>query len=183
MKMLKNKHILYLFLLSSVLLMLDIFLYWNYKISFAGYYTDCVVFWVWIISFCITIKNYWKETIAKIGLGFLVLGLVLSIIPMGLPFFGLMIFATGGGAYYKTNLNDTYRFQSVHYGFMGRPQSYLIEKKHFFFEKEVSHLPIDWEGLKEVSLVNENDEYLNIKIKYIEYGTEKETITYQKIKK
>lgn len=183
MKMLKNKHILYLFILSSVLLMLDIFLYWNYKISFAGFYTDCVVFWVWIISFCKAIKNYWKETIAKVGLGFLVLGLLLSIIPMGIPFFGLMIFATGGGAHYKTNLNDEYRFQCVNYSVIGIPHSFIVENKYFFFEQEIAENIAGWQELKNVSLVNENDEYLNIKIKHIEYGTEKETITYQKIKK
>ncbi|WP_216360282.1 hypothetical protein [Flavobacterium sp. ACN6] len=65
---------------------------------------------------------------AKLLLAALVLTLIVSIIPMMIPFYALLLSTTSLGLYIDKNLNDKYRAQIVGYSAMTSPWLEVMEK-------------------------------------------------------
>lgn len=150
----KSKLFLSVYLILSSLLVIDCLLFYFQRISFRGYYSDVVLFWMWFITSWIVITIFWKKIIAKLLLAGMLITLILSILPMMLPFYALLFSTTSLGLVIDRNLNEKYRAQIVGYSVMTHPWLEVIEK-HGIIEKRI--LKID-----DSALMNDT---LNIKIR------------------
>lgn len=127
---------LYIFILLSILLVADCIAYYFYQISLAGYYSDIILFWLWFLMSLVVIVLFWKKILAKVFLGFMAVTLVLSIAPMGLPFYTFILSMTSAGLRIDKDLNEKYRGQIVGYGVMVYPWLEIIEK-HGLLERKI----------------------------------------------
>jgi len=186
MKNKKNQLIIYLFL--SALIILNVCLYASAKMSFAGYWSDRVLFWIWFLATPFIVFSFWKKIWAKIYFGLLVLGLILSILPMGIFFFGIMLSTTGSGRLNHFSLQNNIRVQTVGYGVLGRPRLQIV-KDGVLFDKikletgdEIEKNDSTWFELrdaKNAKFISETDTSITIK-----YYFEKDSVqTVHQLKK
>lgn len=81
-----RKGLLILYLLLSVLLIFDVFIWYHHNVSFRGYWTDRIVFWLWVVDSCLLICTQWKQPIiARDTLSTMAVMAVFSIAPMMFP--------------------------------------------------------------------------------------------------
>lgn len=139
---------LYIFLILSVLLFMDCLIYYFYQMSFAGYYSDLILFWIWFITGMFIIVLFWERIIIKIFLTVIVLAFIGSILPMMIPFYAFVFSMTSAGLKFDKNLNDKYRVQIVGYGVMLHPSLELIEKKGIFEQKILVCTDMDIQNFK-----------------------------------
>lgn len=123
-----KKKLLLLYLSISFVLTLDCFLYYFKRISLRGYYSDVIVFWLWLFMSFAVIVVFWKKILAKLLFAGLLATLIVSIIPMMIPFYGLILSTTPFGLNMNKNLNEKYRAQIVGYSVMTAPWLEVIEK-------------------------------------------------------
>lgn len=124
-----KKATIYIFLILSFLLLADCLMYYYYQMSFAGYYSDLILFWLWFFTSTLIIVLFWKKIVAKLFLTALILALIGSVLPMMFPFFTFIFSMTSIGLKFDKNLNEKYRVQVVGYSVMAYPWLELIEKK------------------------------------------------------
>lgn len=175
-----------IYILLSLLLIADLIAEIFFKISLAGYWSDRVLFWIWFIFTIYIVFAYWTKRWTKIYFSVLIAGIVLSMLPMGIIFLGILTSITGKGLIYKKELTNNYRFQITAYGIMSRPINEIIENKGLF-EKEIANEPSDFEindstsisnkSIKDVTLLKEDQDYIYIK------GTDGKLSTVKKFKK
>jgi hypothetical protein len=168
----KNSIVIWSYALLTGLLLLIISLLF-YKFSFAGYFSDRIIFWLWAIETLYITINYFKKKIIKFYFGFLISGIVLSIIPMGLPFAAIILSTTGTGLLFKEQINDKYRFQITGYSIISQPDIEIIENK-WIFEKDklrTKDYPqindstiIGYYDFKKVKFISENDSIITLEI-------------------
>lgn len=139
---------LYLFILLTVLLTADCLLFYNHNISLAGYHSDIILFWSWLLSSLFVIVVYWKKLVAKVFLGLMVLAVVGSVLMMGLPLYSLMLSMTSAGLHLKKDLNEKYRAQIVGYGVMVHPWIEVIENQGLLEKVIYKTTEMDIERLK-----------------------------------
>jgi cellulose synthase/poly-beta-1,6-N-acetylglucosamine synthase-like glycosyltransferase len=124
-----RKAILKAYSAISLVLVADMVAYYFYRISLNGYYSDVILFWLWLFGSIAIVILFWKKIIAKLLLGAMILALVGSILPMALPFFALVFSTTPFGLRLNKDLNKNYRAQIVGYSVMAYPVLQIIEKK------------------------------------------------------
>ena len=130
-----NKTILIrVYLFISGLIILNVCLYSFARMSFAGYWSDRVIFWLWLLTTPIVVFLFWKKIGTKIYFWLLIAGLILTILPMALPFFGILLSGSGSGRLNHFNLENNIRVQTVSYGVMGRPRVQIV-KDGLLFDK------------------------------------------------
>ncbi|KAA5535881.1 hypothetical protein [Paenimyroides baculatum] len=140
--------------------------------SFTGYWSDRILFWIWIAVTPFIIILYWKKLVTKLYFGFLILCLILSILPMGILFFGIILSGTGSGRLNHFNLENNIRIQTVAYGVMGRPRVQIV-KDGFLFDKikledqdEIEKNDSTWLEVRDAinaQLVKETDTSITVK--------------------
>lgn len=130
----KKQILIRVYLFVSALITLDVVLYCFWQMSFTGYWSDRVIFWIWLLLTPIVTFSFWRKLWAKIYFGLLVAGLILTILPMAIPFFGILLSGSGSGRLNHFNLGNNIRIQTVGYGVMGRP-SVQIVKDGLLFDK------------------------------------------------
>lgn len=138
----------YIFILLSVLLVADCVLFYKFQMSLAGYHSDIILFWSWLLTSLFVIVVYWKKLIAKVFLGLMVLSLAGCVLMMGLPLYSLMLSMTSAGLHLKKNLNEKYRAQIVGYGVMTHPWIEVIEKQGLLEQVIYKTTEMDIERLK-----------------------------------
>lgn len=131
----KSTLVLRVYLILSLLLALDCLLYYFKFISLTGYYSDVVLYWLWFVTSFVVIVMFWKKLMAKLLLTGIILTIVLSILPMMIPFYAWILSTTSLGLLIDKNLNENYRAQIVGYSVMAPPWLEVIEK-HGLLEKE-----------------------------------------------
>ena len=130
-----NKIILLRFyLFISGLIILNVCLYYFARMSFVGYWSDRVIFWIWLLATPIVVFLFWKKIATKIYFWLLIAGLILTILPMALPFFGILLSGSGSGRLNHFNVGNNIRVQTVSYGVMGRPRLQIV-KDGLLFDK------------------------------------------------
>ncbi|WP_407404224.1 hypothetical protein [Chryseobacterium sp.] len=157
------------FLVFTFLLLLDILLYSFFELSFKGYFSDISIFWGWFILSIIVIILYWKKKAAKIYLGGLATAILVSILPMLIPFIAIILSMTPHGLYYSQPLPNDYRVQIVNYTPLGKPQLELIENKGLF-EKHlnvIKDFDLDLGGryisqIEKISLLKEDEKSVSL---------------------
>lgn len=134
-----KKLIIYIFLILSLLLLADSLMYYYYQMSFSGYYSDLILFWLWFFASIFIIVLYWKKVIAKLFLTIMILALIGSVLPLMLPFYTFLFSMTSIGLKFDKNLNEKYRVQVVGYSVMTYPWLELIEKKGILERKVLKY--------------------------------------------
>jgi hypothetical protein len=132
----KSTLVLRVYLILSLLLALDCLLYYFKFISLRGYYSDVVLYWLWFVTSFVVIVMFWKKLMAKLLLTGIILTIVLSILPMMIPFYAWILSTTSLGLLIDKNLNKNYRAQIVGYSVMAPPWLEVIEK-HGLLEKRI----------------------------------------------
>ncbi|SOD18362.1 hypothetical protein [Pedobacter xixiisoli] len=176
----KKQILIRIYLFISVLVVLNVVLYGFWQMSFVGYWSDRVIFWIWLLLTPVTAFSFWKKLWAKIYFWLLIAGLVLSIVPMAIPFFGILLSASGSGRLNHFNLENNIRVQTVGYGVMGRPRIQLV-KSGLLFDRvlledgdEIKKNDSTWleiRDAKNAKLINETDTSITVK-----YSFQKDTI-------
>ncbi|WP_144243234.1 hypothetical protein [Sphingobacterium sp. ML3W] len=143
-----------------MLLLADFFAIQKWKVSLAGYWSDRVLFWVWICSTLGFLIFFWKSLITKIYFFVLLLGLLLSIIAMMIPFYAILFSSTGIERVSSYTPDDgKYRLQLIG-SVMARPRLQIIENQ-WILEKVV--VDTDTEFLKnDLSIANERSFRIDI---------------------
>ena len=108
------------------------------QISVAGYWNDRVLFWLWFFSTFFILITFWKKLLIKIYFGLLVVGVILSILPMMVPFWAIVLSSTGRGVHLIKQITPVYRLQTVGYSIIGRPLIEIIKNKGIL-EKRVAN--------------------------------------------
>lgn len=117
------------YLLISLVMLVDITVILTWQISLAGYWSDRVVFWIWLSATFPFLIIFWKSIYTKIYFIVLILGLLFSIAAMMLPFFGILFSSTGmERRSYYTPAEGKYRVQLIQ-SVMARPRLQIIENK------------------------------------------------------
>lgn len=145
----------YLFIVLSFLVLADCLIYYYFQMSFAGYYSDLILFWLWFFTSILIIVIFWKKIVAKLLLTAIILGLIGSILPMMIPFYAIMLSMTSFGLKFEKNLNDKYRVQVVGYSVMTHPWLELIEKEGIFERRVLK--------CTEMDIRNYNNERIDVK--------------------
>ena len=107
-----------------------------YDYSYFGYYTDKIVNWLWLVVTLIMIIRFWKTKTVKIYFFSLQSFLLLSILPMGIPFFGILYYFTTIGDYQQISLNNEYRIERTKQQPLSVPRIYVY-KRSGIFEKNM----------------------------------------------
>lgn len=173
----KNKIILLRFyLVVSALMVLNVCFYTAAKMSFAGYWSDRVIFWIWLLATPAVVISFWKIIWAKIYFWLLVAGLILSVLPMALPFFAIILSGSGSGRLNHFGLDNDIRVQTVGYGVMGRPRLQIV-KDGLLFDRilledadEIEKNDSTWLELRDAKgarLINETDTSITIKYFFV----------------
>lgn len=117
------------YMLISLIMLVDITVILTWQISLAGYWSDRLVFWIWLLTTLPFLIIFWKSIYTKIYCIVLVLGLLFSIAAMMLPFFGILFSSTGmeRRSYYTPDTGK-YRVQLIQ-SVMARPRLQIIENK------------------------------------------------------
>lgn len=83
------------YIIITILLITDFSLYLLKGISLSGQLSDKILFWIWLImTIIVTIKFFKSKKWIKWYLGIVGISIIISIIPMGIPFLMLTEFAT-----------------------------------------------------------------------------------------
>jgi ABC-type transport system involved in multi-copper enzyme maturation permease subunit len=121
--------LLKIYSITTLLLLLDSLAYYTKRISLIGYYSDIILFWIWLCLSLTVIVVYWKRIFAKILLCGFLFALIGSILPMMLPFYTMLLSMSSMGLKISKDLNKNFRAQIVGYSVLGHPWLEIIEKK------------------------------------------------------
>ncbi|WP_136669266.1 hypothetical protein [Flavobacterium sp. H122] len=169
----KNRIIFLSYLIISFLLFLIFFLFIKSKTTIAGYWSERVLFWIWIIGTAIFCSTFWKYFATKIYAGILFLGIVLSILPMAIPFLAIILSTTGSGLRFNKKINDKYRVQITSYGVMST-LLLEIDERHGLQEKEIYS---ERDGIR----INDSTGYDLWEIEDISYNDENDSLIFLQI--
>lgn len=139
MTLMKSKHLPAIYLAITVLFVIEIILSWK-QYSFAGYYTDKVINWAWLAMTVFMIIRFWKRKTAKAYFTLLLSVIILSILPMMIPFFGIVCYFSTIDDYQQIELNDSYRIERTRPGALSKPQIYIYQKEGIL-EKKIYKTP------------------------------------------
>jgi hypothetical protein len=123
----------------------DIYIWIRFDSSFSGYWTDRIIFWLWFITAIIIIFTSWsKDLYSKIYLYSIIGLIILSMIPMMIPFISIVSMVFGADRDFSIKLTPTLRLDEVAKGPMSLPGVLVIEKRGLL-EQEIASLEYyDW---------------------------------------
>lgn len=160
-----------IYVILSILLITDLALYLFYGISLSGQLSDLILFWIWLIlTPYIIVKNFRKKW-SKFYLGMLILLLMMSLFPMGVPILTITAFAIDINGSAERKVQD-YRLREGVKSVIAIPKINLI-KDYGIIEKEIGesnfYIKVDHknyclENVTDIKLKEENDS-LNFELK------------------
>lgn len=168
----RKRYFLFGYLVLSLLFLLDFLAIQYWKLSMAGYWSDRILFWAWLVATFFFIPIYWKSIFTKLYLGLLMAGLSLSIMAMLIPFFGIVYASTGFERLeHCTPETGRYRLQIIQ-SVMGKPRLEVVAARGLL-EKVVINSDIDflsderfklgYAGLLRVDLLADTPDSLSFK--------------------
>ncbi len=118
-----------------MLLIIGIVLTFN-DYSYRGYYTDKIINWTWLLLSFLIVIIYWNKEYIKISLITFIIFIMLSIIPMGIPFFGMVYYFSSIDDYQQIQLNENYRIERTRQNALSMPRIYIY-KENGILEKNI----------------------------------------------
>lgn len=189
-----KKNMVIAYLVLTLIFLSEVVLNFN-QYSYSGYYTDKIISWLWLAMTVFIIIRLWKEKAIKAYFGLLIAGIILSILPMMIPFFALVSYFSTIDSYQRIQLEDNYRIERHRPGALSKPQI-AIYKQEGILEKRVCKTPyvevlekvlqLPWvdipsekkqEPIQEAKLVKANKDSLGIEYKIMD----KKQVFYHKI--
>ena len=135
----KNRNIIIAYLVVTLILLSEMILNLN-KYSYAGYYSDKIIGWLWLAMTVFIIIKLWKKKAIKVYFGLLVGAIILSILPMLIPFFGIVSYFSTIGSYQRIQLDDHYRIDRNRPNVLYKPQI-TIYRREGIVEKQINIIP------------------------------------------
>ncbi len=133
--------------------------FFNY--SYSGYYTDKIINWSWLLFTLIIIIRFWRKKAVKIYFYSLLTVLLLSVLPILIPFYGIVFYFSTVKDHQQIDLNNTYRIERTNHQALSIHRVYIY-KRIGGIEKNISR-PIYADIVKSV---------LNLKMEDIVYEFE-----------
>jgi hypothetical protein len=162
----------------TMLLLADTILYLFRDISLPGHWADWMLFWCWfILTLIVILGNIGKKWAIGYGLSLLFL-IMLSLLPMGVPFLTIVAFATES-KHNSIKLNSRVRLHENAKSVIAIPTIEAV-KNYYIFEQTIgttnfsfeindkSYRLIDVENVREVT--TDNSESLTVEFQF-ESGT------------
>lgn len=150
----KNKILFSIYIALTAIFITGVVLSFN-RYSFAGYYTDKVINVLWLLCTVLTIIWFWKKKAAKIYGILLVALMLLSIIPMMIPFFGIVYYFSTTDDFQQIQLDDTYRIERTRPGAMSKIKIHVY-KNEGLIEKLLYDTP--YQQVLENTLEDQHDQ-------------------------
>ncbi|MCT4315953.1 hypothetical protein HZP15_12445 [Elizabethkingia anophelis] len=136
---------------TSVTIIFAISLFLGYNDwNFYGYYTEKIIAWIWIVCTILFIITYRKNKKVRLYFYSLIILLFLSIIPMAIPFFGIVNYISDNGDYERIKLNENYRIERTRNHPLSLPRIYIYERRFGIIEKNIAR-PLYSEILEKIS--------------------------------
>lgn len=153
-----------------------------YDYSYYGYWSDKIINWSWLVLTVTVILWFWRNKITRIYFFSLLTLITLSILPMGIPFFGILYNFSTIDDYQQIKLNDTYRIETTKQQAMSLPRIYVY-KRIGILEKNICR-PVYQEIIMNILQLKENAKNINEKIsinnaKFININTDSIGIDYR----
>lgn len=133
-----NKNIVIAYLAVTLIFLFGIIISLNHY-SLAGYYTDKIINWLWLAMTVFIIIRFWKKKGIKVYFGILISGIILSILPMMIPFFNILLYFSTLGCDQQIKLNNIYRMERGRPGALYNPMI-TVYKKEGIFEKQTARV-------------------------------------------
>ncbi|MFN1219313.1 hypothetical protein ACKW6Q_20300 [Chryseobacterium kwangjuense] len=137
----KNRDVIIAYIIITSIFIIGVILSFN-RYSFAGYYTDKVINWLWLASTLFTIIWFWKKKAAKIYGALLVSFVCLSIVPMAIPFFGIVYYFSTIDDFQQIQLDAPYRIERTIPAALSRAKI-LVYKNEGLLERQVYETPYE----------------------------------------
>ncbi len=152
----KTKILITSYLIISCLFILGIILnYFDY--SYVGYWTDKIINWMWLGLTFLIIILYWKLKAIKFYFMSLCLLILLSILPMAIPFFGIIKYFSTIDDYQQIYLTKNYRIERKKAQALSLTRIYVYKRKGIL-EKNICR--ISYESIIE-SCLGKNQSHKN----------------------
>ncbi|KAA3439238.1 RNA methyltransferase [Rufibacter hautae] len=126
-----KKHLLIYSSLSSILL-LNLVFYLSLGISISGYWSDRVVYWIWLLSTFVLIYRFWAKKGIKIYASSLGVLVILSLLPFMIPFTVILFTGFCLDRSYSKTLDDRISLQVSTKSFFSGPTVEVIEQVEGF---------------------------------------------------
>lgn len=180
-----NRTLTFLYFVISLLFLLGIILTFN-DYSYLGYYSDKIINWLWLGFTFIIIFKFWNKKSIKVFFFILVSIVLLSILPMAIPFFCIINYFTTTGDYQQIQLNSNYRIERTRQNSLSMERIYVYEKKgileknicrpdYFQIAEKVlsiktsdNSIDIDSLFIKSAKLIRINNEEIEIKYQILD---------------
>ena len=184
----KSKTVFKVYVLLSIFLVVDLVSYFSFGVSLRGYYADIILFWIWFFGTLLMIVTYWSKRVAKFSLMAMVSIILLSNVPMGIPFYAFVLSSTPFGLWLDKDLNSLYRAQIISYSVMTPPWLEIIEKRGVFERKIMKctdnqilddRTDVKIRNAKDLIFESETDRTLTLKLLY---GGANKTLVFDKEK-
>lgn len=130
-----NKILITTYLTFTLIFLLGVFMSF-YDYSYYGYCTDKIINWIWLVLTVTLIFWFWRNKTTKIYFYSLLSFLLLSILPMAIPFFGILFYFTTIDDYQQIKLNSEYRIERTQQQVLSMSRIYVY-KKTGIFEKNI----------------------------------------------
>lgn len=134
-KKMTNRILTITYLTITLIFLLGVFMTF-YDYSYFGYYTDKIINWLWLVFTLIIIIKFWKIKAIKVYFFSLLSFLLLSALPMAIPFFGILFYFTTIDDFQQINLNSEYRIERTKQQALSMPRIYIY-KRIGIFEKNI----------------------------------------------
>ncbi|MDR6465988.1 hypothetical protein [Chryseobacterium sediminis] len=134
----RNKNLVIAYLAVTLVFLFGIVLSLN-NYSFAGYYTYKIINWLWLLITIFIIVRFWKKKVIKVYFGLLISGIILSILPMMIPFYNILLYFSTLGSNQRIQLDDIYRMERGRLVVFSNPLI-TVYKKEGIFEKQISRI-------------------------------------------
>ncbi|MBV8326042.1 hypothetical protein [Chryseobacterium sp.] len=132
----KSKNIIIGYLAVTLIFLSEVILNLN-KYSYSGYYSDKIINWFWLAMTIFIIIWFWKKKAVRVYFFLLLAIIILSILPMMIPFFGMVHYFSTIGSYQRIQLNDQYRIDRGRPGPLYNPKI-TVYRNEGIFEKQIS---------------------------------------------
>ncbi|WP_027374005.1 MULTISPECIES: hypothetical protein [Chryseobacterium] len=134
-----NKNILLLYAFISLVFLAEVVLSLN-QYSFSGYYTDKIINWMWLAMTLLIILRFWRKKVVKAYFAVLIFSVLLSMLPMMIPFFALVNYFSTLDDYQQIQLDKIYRIERTRRNVLDKPKVYIY-KNEGIVEKEIYKVP------------------------------------------
>lgn len=141
--------LLWIYAFLSVLFFTGLFLSF-YDYSYAGYYSDKIIGWLWLAMGMAMIIVFWKRLFTKIITGSVIVLLLLSIIPMMVPFYSIVAYFSTIETRQQIALNKKYRIERSRRSPLGIEKIVIFENLGIC-ERRVSATP--WYDIPEKIII------------------------------